>query len=295
MATENNSTGQDLRDIIGPDEAERMVDAILYPRTGSETKPLVKVLAIIERHITDATAKDSLRFLMEAAYNKSIEHDDNLNEYIEACLREDDEPSPRAPESSPELASGNDVSDERVENVMRLGEQLAAILENPETPVDLYNELVDTISDLETATDPGNAVRLRENWPRIAEHLLSKPSPRVPTKEPTRKEQNRQQVIRELAGYADRDGVIERVETVLWAAQRTNSEEEFEHQVLADALALVIKSVYTPQALYNDLVQMLCDISMETKAQDPADPDNIREWFPIALARLKKQKQEQSE
>lgn len=71
-------------------------------------------------------------------------------------------------------------SNKRFDNIMRLGKHLAAILENPETPVAIHNGITDEMNDLINRTSPGIAADVRLNWPRIAEHLLSQSSPEDP-------------------------------------------------------------------------------------------------------------------
>ena len=63
------------------------------------------------------------------------------------------------------------AADERLNNAMRLGEHIAAILDNPETPGEMYNALVDKVLDLINSTQVADEVRL--NWPRIVERLLA--------------------------------------------------------------------------------------------------------------------------
>jgi hypothetical protein len=81
--------------------------------------------------------------------------------------------------------------------------------------------------------------------------------------------------------------VFKHVEKVIYAAQRTKGEEEFEYQLLADALALILQSPDTPADLRNTVERASADLAVETNAQDTTDPDNLREWFPVALDRLK--------
>jgi hypothetical protein len=97
---------------------------------------------------------------------------------------------------------------------------------------------------------------------------------------------NRWQVIGELMELIDHEPVFVHVEKLVWAAQRTNGEEEFKHQVLADAVALLLESPHTPDGLRRSIADDLLSISSDTRASGPLDPDNVREWFPIALARL---------
>jgi hypothetical protein len=65
------------------------------------------------------------------------------------------------------------VSDERVDNAMRLGEQLIAILENPETPAAMRRELLDSATELMSDSSRGTIADLKNAWPHIAEVLLT--------------------------------------------------------------------------------------------------------------------------
>jgi hypothetical protein len=75
--------------------------------------------------------------------------------------------------ASPRPARVAEPSDARRRNVMELGEHLCAILENPETPVAIHNEIADALNDLGNDASMGIAADARRNWPHIAEYLLS--------------------------------------------------------------------------------------------------------------------------
>lgn len=48
----------------------------------------------------------------------------------------------------------------------------------------------------------------------------------------------------------------------------------------------MLESPHTPDGLRRSVADDLLSISSDTSASDPLDPDNVREWFPIALGRL---------
>lgn len=84
-------------------------------------------------------------------------------------VRAKPQPEPEASKPTPH------ASDLRRDNVMRLGEHLAAILENPETPVKLHDDIADMLNDLTNESSPGFADDARLHWDRIAEMLLAEP------------------------------------------------------------------------------------------------------------------------
>jgi hypothetical protein len=211
-----------------------------------------------------------------------------------------------APESSPEPASVADASDEReltdeelIAEVERAGAELAALLENPYLPESLREQIDDAVLEfLDVNTENTAASQIRGGWHEIAkraveqrrvENLLSRPEPVMPSES---ENQGARRLIELHNESINRKSLWHYVERLLYASQRCESEEGFERQMLADALALVISSPHTPVELHDDLVQRLCDISNSTKVQDPADPDNVREWFPLALRKLKQDKSE---
>jgi hypothetical protein len=63
----------------------------------------------------------------------------------------------------------------RANNIQQFGTNLLAILENPETPVQMRDDLLHATCDLITDSSPGTIGDLKELWPRIAETLLAKP------------------------------------------------------------------------------------------------------------------------
>lgn len=66
-------------------------------------------------------------------------------------------------------------SDKRTQNALQLGEHIAAILENPETPTALYNEIADVFTDLQNDTATV-ADDVRRCWSRVAAKLVASKS-----------------------------------------------------------------------------------------------------------------------
>ena len=163
----------------------RLVDAAMFAER-DEPDEFIRMLMLLHDNTKEAATQDALFELIKAAFNVSIAHTVSLENYLddlraggrvtEAWRAKRYGPTAGdAPESSPKTASGAKVSDERRRNVMELGEHLIAILENPETPVAIHNDLADAMNDLINDASPGIAGDARRNWPQIAERLLSQP------------------------------------------------------------------------------------------------------------------------
>jgi hypothetical protein len=94
--------------------------------------------------------------------------------------------------------------------------------------------------------------------------------------------------------YADEPLVRRFLLEVLEARDQSVTGERFQCQMLANAIALVLSSDYTPTNVHNELGDAINEMTNERANPDPFQPDFLREWLPLALERLKaKQPREQ--
>lgn len=138
---------------------------------------LAEMLLMIERGIQSGQitkTAETIDLLVELAFLESREYSDAVTKYraiAEGRLRPNGEIAPR------EAGLSDTQDDQRRDNAMQLGEHLAAILENPETPADIHDRLADAMHELIDDTSPGVGGDIRQNWNRIAEKLLAGPRP----------------------------------------------------------------------------------------------------------------------
>ena len=76
--------------------------------------------------------------------------------------------------TKPASKTGNEnTAETRRQQIDRVGELLAELLENPMTPVAIFNDIADTITELTLESQKTAAADTRKDWPQIAEFLLS--------------------------------------------------------------------------------------------------------------------------
>lgn len=123
---------------------------------------------------SSADVLDSLAAVYaQAASTLRHGHEDDIHAFWLGLGKLRDSLKPEAQTSQATERPGG--GDQRVKNVMRLGEQLTAILENPETPDALGKLIIDEINEMLNSDPPASTEHIRQNWPRIAEMLLANP------------------------------------------------------------------------------------------------------------------------
>jgi hypothetical protein len=254
----------DRFDIFTMEEAEQAARAALECDR-DEPGDFIRMLVTLLDASRDARMTDALDFLIDGAFSCSISFSAARKRYVKA------------------LRKGRNPDEES-------RAEFRAEPDSPSPLIDFCAELFTTARDVIAR---GNKDELRGFKLAIEAMLSDLPAPDAsPEPSQTSKPDKRRERFMELAeAYGSIEYVWHNLEKILWAAERTDNEEEFEQQVLADALALVIQSPHTPEALRGQLEQSILDIEGETDAQEPLDPDNLREWFPIALRRLKEQQE----
>jgi hypothetical protein len=92
---------------------------------------------------------------------------------IKADMR-DPEPSPE-PTSQAAPSTKDPRQGNRFDNVMWLGQDIIAILKNPETPKEIRNSIVDSINELLIDKPLSWSEHIERHWSHVAEILLAKP------------------------------------------------------------------------------------------------------------------------
>jgi hypothetical protein len=146
-----------------------------------------------------------------------------------------------------------------------------------------------TQASIETYTETG------EEGPALVIHAADVGADGERVSEPAPRSRRDERFEELLEKYGPLEYVRKQLAEVLITAEEAESPEQFEWQSLANALALVVGSEHTPTNLYNDITESLMELARSTRAQDPADPENLRVWLPTALQRLQKQKEEKAE
>jgi len=88
--SENDTPAVGSDEIITREDADRLLTEALDTDL-DEPEPLVKLLLVLFDHEPDSRQRDSIHRLMEAAYDNSIVHSINLEEYLES-IREGRDP-----------------------------------------------------------------------------------------------------------------------------------------------------------------------------------------------------------
>jgi len=89
MALLTDGSDQEPHNIFTEEEADRLVTKALDTSL-DEPEPFVRLLLILHDHGHEPRLKDSLYVLMRAAYNCSIVHGINFEEYLEAIRQGED-------------------------------------------------------------------------------------------------------------------------------------------------------------------------------------------------------------
>src|SRR5215216_6708641 len=168
MATQKENPNQATPLGIRPEIAKRLIKRIFNSEDPDNARSLAEMLAylyVLAQRTASSQLENQLHDLGKEAFDHAQASYDAFEEFAAQSFESMAEyAEPQAPDSSPEEASGAESStgpasdnersrdtrsrDTRRENVMSLGEHLAAILDNPETPSEIYNDLVDSIADL---------------------------------------------------------------------------------------------------------------------------------------------------
>ena len=90
-----------------------------------------------------------------------------------------------------------------------------------------------------------------------------------------------------------RAAVIEPVSSLLMRARDYPYDTDYNKQVLAIALSIVIANPYTPKAMCNSIAEHLAGLHDKANIQDAAAPDYITEWLPVALKRRRRERTKQ--
>jgi hypothetical protein len=157
--------------LLEPESAEISMGQIIQG-DAQRADLLAELLLIIEQGIDGKEirrTRETIDLLVELAFLESHEYNGSLDRFratAEGRIKPDGEIEPRG---------GAAPDDQRLDNIMRLGEHLAAILENPETPSAIHDDIAEAMNDLVNEASPGIAADARSNWSRIAEMLLAKP------------------------------------------------------------------------------------------------------------------------
>jgi hypothetical protein len=157
--------------LIEPESAEISIGWIVQddPVVADMVAELLLVIQLGIESGEISKTRETIGLLVELAFLESKEYNGSLDRFratAEGRIKPDGEIEPRG---------GAAPDNQRLDNIMRLGEHLAAILENPETPSTIHDDIADAMNDLVNEASPGIAADARSNWSRIAEMLLAKP------------------------------------------------------------------------------------------------------------------------
>jgi hypothetical protein len=83
MPPETEGCNEEPYYIFSPEDADRLVTEALDTSL-DEPEPFVRLLLILHDHVQEAQLKDGIYQLMKAAYNSSIVHSIDFQEYLEA-------------------------------------------------------------------------------------------------------------------------------------------------------------------------------------------------------------------
>ena len=104
-------------------------------------------------------------------------------------------------------------------------------------------------------------------------------------------EPSREELLSLLVESFDRAAVIDPVSSLLMRARDYLDDTDYNKQVLAIALSIVIANPYTPAAMRISIAEHLASLHGKANIQDAAAPEYITEWLPLALRKAEEKGQ----